>query len=470
MKKFSWFLLLIILYSLCLPLQVFSHATLVESFPRQDEVLEEAPNEIRLKFSGSIHSEHSQLSVRNEKRETVDGKVIVLDNVQLILEVPNLSAGNYEVLWSAYSTDTHLTNGSYFFSILPVIEVDMEVVETTIETIEKDESQEVQEEKIVDTLINQEVLTSEIHIDNPNTLFSVFRAIEMITLISFVGLYFFVHWILTPNISPLLRYPFTKQAEIYLYLCATVILLVAAILRLIIYSQYVSSSISALAFTTLAGTLSLLRPILVVLFIILIIANANKWVQSIVISLIVLTFSLTSHALSYNLIISHFLHLLAVAIWCGGLVGLCIYSFGRNLSYMKLEFTHKCLTRFSLIALIMFLIVVISGAVMSLSYMGNTELLSNTYGKLFIFKMILTGIIILFACFHRYYWLPILKKVENQTDKSLLLRRLNNLIRIELLVLLIVVVIAGTLSSIELPENIKDNYLENKHEHHHNHD
>ncbi|MCK0472461.1 CopD family protein [Alkalihalobacillus sp. APA_J-10(15)] len=329
--------------------------------------------------------------------------------------------------------------------------------------------EEVGTEKEIDTK------EEEVSIFNINKLITVVKAIETMTLIGLAGFYFFIHWILGEKTPPQLQNPLTPKMEISFYISVSIIFMMTSFSQLFLLTySFMASPFSLVVFLnifstiafTLMGLFIWIRPLIVCILIFVIRRKYPKWTHLIVLSSIILTFSLTGHAVVYHSILSHFIHLSAAAIWCGGLTGFIIYTFSREPSYLKLIFIQRCITRFSSYALVMFMIVIFSGIIISFTYLHSWDMIvSTTYGNLLIWKVALTSVIFLIASFHRFIWLPSLYKIEQQQDKINQLKKFVYILRLEIVILWIIVIIAGTLSTTHLPENHTPNDV-NRHEDH----
>jgi methionine-rich copper-binding protein CopC len=117
----------LVLISLCLsilsPLSATADTELVSAQPGVDEVLDEAPTEIRLEFSSDIRAEDATISVLffplgpEEDVAVTDGPIRVVGNVVTQPLMPNLPDGQYFVLWDVTSVDGYDMVDSYEFAV-----------------------------------------------------------------------------------------------------------------------------------------------------------------------------------------------------------------------------------------------------------------------------------------------------------------------------------------------------------------
>ncbi|MCL7746110.1 copper resistance D family protein [Halalkalibacter alkaliphilus] len=307
---------------------------------------------------------------------------------------------------------------------------------------------------------------------------SVIQIIESITMICFIGLYFFIHWVIGERTSSLLRHPFSKKKEMRVYLVILFTFLVTGFSQLVIWAEFLTNGdfkdsalwkmIGLLSTTTMIGIIAWFRPLLIVLFILCIKRTEKKWPAVVLLLLFTLTFSLSGHAVPFNMVFSHFLHILATGIWVGGLLGFVIYSFALDQSSEKLKFIHQRLSWFSIVAFVLVVVIGFTGFIMSFAYIGTWESLTTSqYGDLLIWKIILFIVILMIAAFHRLVWLPKLNKAEKSLDKQKTFNKLVWTIRIELLVITAAIIIAGLLSATSPPGNPTDNIDQAPNQHNH---
>ena len=96
------------------------HAHLTGSFPGKDEVVAEAPTEIRLTFSEKVELAISSIKVLGaDSAEVRMGKAARTDDT-LTIAAPVLGAlapGEYAVVWRTASRDGHPIRGRYTFTV-----------------------------------------------------------------------------------------------------------------------------------------------------------------------------------------------------------------------------------------------------------------------------------------------------------------------------------------------------------------
>ena len=99
-----------------------AHAVLVGSSPAAGSVLNQAPREIRLSFNEGIEARFSSVTVTR-----TDGKKVQTGRASgdpqkrgdLVVSLPALQPGKYQVRWQVTSADSHRIQGSFGFEIRP---------------------------------------------------------------------------------------------------------------------------------------------------------------------------------------------------------------------------------------------------------------------------------------------------------------------------------------------------------------
>ena len=100
----------------------FAHAQLEQAFPAVGGTVA-APSEIRLKFSEGVEPHFCTVALSADGAGAVPLGALSLDPVDpsvLIAKVGKaLAPGVYTVTWHAVSVDTHKTQGSFSFTVMP---------------------------------------------------------------------------------------------------------------------------------------------------------------------------------------------------------------------------------------------------------------------------------------------------------------------------------------------------------------
>ena len=99
-----------------------AHSYLVKSSPAADAVVTQAPKEIRLSFNEGIQPRSSTVALtRSDGKKVNTGRASVdpEKGSDLVLAVPSLQPGKYEVRWQATSLDSHRIQGRFAFEVRP---------------------------------------------------------------------------------------------------------------------------------------------------------------------------------------------------------------------------------------------------------------------------------------------------------------------------------------------------------------
>lgn len=103
-----------------------AHTRLGSSEPPDGAELAEPPNEIRLMFTGGFDSKLSGMELVDASGEPVGGELRI-EQRTMIYTVPELAGGAYQVNWRLLSADSHVTEGSFGFTVLAPVEPPPEV-------------------------------------------------------------------------------------------------------------------------------------------------------------------------------------------------------------------------------------------------------------------------------------------------------------------------------------------------------
>jgi methionine-rich copper-binding protein CopC len=96
----------------------YLHLELVDSRPKEDEVVTEPPVEIWLRFSQPPDVEQSGISVRGPGGAVGLDEVTLADSLSLAAKIlDSLESGEYTVSWRAAPHDDHAVRGRYNFTV-----------------------------------------------------------------------------------------------------------------------------------------------------------------------------------------------------------------------------------------------------------------------------------------------------------------------------------------------------------------
>jgi copper transport protein len=108
-----------LLVFVCGPHTVFAHAKLLSSVPKAGESLALSPKALTLTFTTPIQREMSSLELvgSNGSSISLSQREVSADGKTLLAEVPELGPASYTVIWRVLSADDHLINGEFSFQI-----------------------------------------------------------------------------------------------------------------------------------------------------------------------------------------------------------------------------------------------------------------------------------------------------------------------------------------------------------------
>ena len=101
---------------------VAAHAFLERADPRVGSTVRTSPTQVRLWFTEKLEPAFSAVRVVNGNGDQVDkgdSQVVPTAPKQLRVSLPPLPAGTYTVIWRILSVDTHVTEGTFSFTIAP---------------------------------------------------------------------------------------------------------------------------------------------------------------------------------------------------------------------------------------------------------------------------------------------------------------------------------------------------------------
>ncbi|MGE5548433.1 MAG: copper resistance protein CopC [Solirubrobacterales bacterium] len=99
-----------------------AHATLAKAIPAVGSTLGEAPAQVILEFTERIEPALSTIQVNNASGTQVSaGRATLIPGRDdtLAVALPPILPGTYKVTWKVVSEDTHVTRGSFTFTVLP---------------------------------------------------------------------------------------------------------------------------------------------------------------------------------------------------------------------------------------------------------------------------------------------------------------------------------------------------------------
>lgn len=113
------FLIAASMIAACVAAPARAHSFLVEATPSAKAVLETSPKLVKLRFGGGVEPKYSKLTVSDEKGKVLkEGANAASEKPrELSLDLPELGPGRYTVRFRVLSTDGHVVEGAYEFTV-----------------------------------------------------------------------------------------------------------------------------------------------------------------------------------------------------------------------------------------------------------------------------------------------------------------------------------------------------------------
>ena len=142
-----------------------------------------------------------------------------------------------------------------------------------------------------------------------------------------------------------------------------------------------------------------------------------RWVpaMAVVAVLLAVTPGLAGHAITGDwataAVFSDTIHVLAMALWLGGLVVLAVVTLGRDATLQA----RDAVERFSRVALACIIALVVTGGFQTWRQVGSLDALRSTdFGRILVVKLVLVALVIVFAAFSREVVLRLLPRATRR--------------------------------------------------------
>ncbi|HUB66445.1 MAG TPA: copper resistance CopC family protein [Candidatus Methylacidiphilales bacterium] len=109
--------LLILILSLASFSLAKAHAFLDHADPKVGSTVNSSPPQVELWMTEDLEPAFTKVQVFNSSGAQVDKKDAKISGSTMIVSLPNLPPGNYKVVWKAVAIDTHLTTGTFTFTV-----------------------------------------------------------------------------------------------------------------------------------------------------------------------------------------------------------------------------------------------------------------------------------------------------------------------------------------------------------------
>jgi len=476
-------LILIIIALFVLPSQVSAHARVLQSIPAAKSLLKNSPAEIKIQYSEGFNADLSKITLQDETGKQITGKLSSSPGRWLVYQIPTLSGGIYTVKYQVLSEDTHVTEGSFKFTVAtaeptasptvnPTASPEPTGAAVTITTppVPNHTPQPI-EPKPTEGAANG--IGSDLISPSSGILNHVLRIAEVLASIAAAGFIIFRYGIWGIRNKGQLPAVFSKRNERVLYICVFVIFILSGALQAQILTDQLRGPGTESLWTlwqtiltdTRVGAALWLRPVAAAILLLSTLGSRTAGrltvtVKLFAIFIIILLFPLTGHAYgalsgkAYG-VISEVLHIGAAAIWLGGLTGILAVIQSRKQTNLSFEQLNKLILRFSALALPSVVIIAGSGVFLALQRLGSWHtLVGSEYGRLILAKSTIVLFILIIAAYHRLVLLPQMKALtanptrENQEIPNKFILA----VRVEIILAVLAIVLAGMLSTTSPPE------------------
>jgi copper transport protein len=450
---------LVVLLITLLPAGIaLAHPKILTSQPAANAELTHAPSRVELFFNETIEQNFAQLQVLNQQGNAVDlgdGARAAEDPTILRASLPQLPAGIYTVIWQVLGSDGHVVKGYYVFSVIGEQNTAPELLtETAMPTSQP--------------ILNVPGAPPPIAEPEPPIAWLAFlRGLMLAGALIATGGCLFLTWV----IQPLYTYQIQLRGMVadrmrLLVSASLVILLVSTCLFLVVHTTIVASQItSAALWQTLSGTRLGQAAVLRMFFAILILAGIRLSITTrilnpliwLICAALLATFAASGHAAAEASpvlpILSDWLHLLASAVWVGGLAAFAIsIPIVRQHSAEALaEIFPALFGHFSQAALASVVLVAATGCYAATLHLQQiSDLWQSSYGQTLSIKLGLFLLLIGFGAYHRFTAPP---ESISQQIMTAWISRLQRTIPIEACCGLAVIASVGLLTTLPLPNS-----------------
>jgi len=427
MRNYIW--LLVCLLSFCFhPEFVLAHASVIDSTPKENEVLETAPETINIQFSEAIQTAFYSLEVYSESGKKVQiSESRISGQNENVLEThlkKTLADGVYLVQWKVVSSDGHPVKGTIPF------QVGVSTAKSNPIVMDQDNTM-------------------------PNSVQTILQSIQYVCFSILIGALFFrlvlvqeglsffdykrIRWLLWLSYSGL-------ALSIFLSLPLKVTIDAEVGWLQAFNKDYIQAMLNETSFGPIwIGEILLL----LVLFLMQYTMLENKTnrlavISYLIVSALMLCKALIGHTQAVSnqvmAVLMDFFHLQAMAVWLGGLLMLLII-----LSYKQIFLEHKnewksfywrTIRKFSPWVMISVIVLIGTGIYSSIQHIPTFHaLLDTVYGRLLLGKILLMLMMIGLGAYH------FLKGKKQEKD-------LNASVRFEFSIGIIVLIVAALLTNV----------------------
>ncbi len=439
----------LILYSLLIVLLVAApgtaeaHANYVESDPAANSVLEGSPERVTIRFTEPLEPDLSQIQVFDTQGVHVDegdSAVDSSDPLVMSVSVKSLADGTYTVAWKNVSTvDGHGRRGAFVFSVGEPLSVDATAVEVDQPLLQSPA------EPVVRWLVLLGVLT-------------LVGAVTFHLSVSRPALGGLGDGVLTPTLTGSLARLVTFAAGLFVAASLAQLIVQASVVFELSLLGVFGGPVWDVLFDTEWGRLWLWRVVLGVAAAVAVVAGWRRGDNLVLLAVgtvlgaaSLLAISLTSHAAATVNVetaatLNDFVHLIAVAVWVGGLVALAL---SVRLILKAREGSERrdalvaLVRRFSLVAGLSVAVIVLTGIYSAWAQVVTVEALQVPYGRVLGVKVAVFVALLMIAAANLVWVRP---RLRAGGTASIWLKRL---VAAEIVLAAIVLLAVGFLTSLE---------------------
>ncbi|WP_028393649.1 copper resistance CopC/CopD family protein [Bacillus cihuensis] len=404
----------LLFFIFAVPQGVFAHALLEKATPAADSHLKSSPKEIVLMFNERLEKELYSIKVFNEDGDLVSKSRTEIGKDQKYIKqnLPPLPNGNYAISYSVLSADGHPVKGSYVISI-----GEGTVLKSNMNQLDLDKA------------------------GNESALYSIYNSI--VRVLYYIVLLLATGWIIWGTFKkidiPEIKTSY-RQWAIYLQIMLLTTTIGMGFMQFIeLLDSWTPSEIwSVLTGTTIGISWFLSMLLSLSGFILLLRFN---WLDRLWVLMILAVKSMNGHAMAFDppirTISIDIIHLLAAAIWAGGLFYILVFWNKQR------ERVFRFLPIFSQVALISILVLFVTGIASTLIFLPQVHyLLYTTWGIMLLIKVALVLLVIVTGVILRY---TMKKAQENAIGK---------LLKIDFSLMIIILIIVGIFTHLSpMPEN-----------------
>ena len=425
---------LVILMMTIAPSTALAHTRLVRSQPRAKEILPQPPKSIELWFTEDLEPGLTTIEVSDAQRNRVDKGSVALSegNKKAAIELGQLEAGVYTVVWKTVSADQHAIRGRFSFSVTASSSA-VEGASPPVSVQTPEPSQPSSSSQLIPEEGQEEQISfAQIFV----------RWVTYVAMMILFGGFAFRSFVLVPS----LRYSHdgpnqvtartVTEGRVLVLLWLSIVLLAITTLAALIqqasavfdksFAQSLSPSLWVSTIRTGYGPSWILQIASVaVLGIILFLltrrvkrypAKENSvfwWLGLIASAALLLAPSWTGHALAsakdFRLaLFADWLHLLAGAFWVGALFHLALIlpkALGSIPKPRRAIAVHYFITRFTRLAIPSVVLLVLAGLYNTWTHIPRVKALWTTpYGKTLTLKLVVVGVMLLLGALNNFHF------------------------------------------------------------------